>query len=68
VHEHPPRLQLDHELIAELEKQNHIKVDLTIIPTGDFDSKLEVAFASGAGPDMFNQSSFAFGQYYPSGW
>jgi ABC-type glycerol-3-phosphate transport system substrate-binding protein len=33
MHEHPPRLPLDHVIIDEFQKQNpNIKVDLTIIP------------------------------------
>src|SRR5215472_3950582 len=68
MHEHPPRLPLDHVIIDEFQKQNpNIKVDLTIIPNADFSSKLEVAFAGGAGPDVFNVDSFSSGQYYSSG-
>jgi multiple sugar transport system substrate-binding protein len=68
MHEHPPRLALDPVLIAEFEKQNpNIKVELTVIPPADFDQKLEVAFASGAGPDVFNQDNFVLGQYYSAG-
>jgi multiple sugar transport system substrate-binding protein len=68
MHEHPPRLPLDHVIIDEFQKQNpNIKVDLTIIPNADFASKLEVAFAGGAGPDVFNVDSFSSGQYYSSG-
>lgn len=67
MHEHPPRLPLDRDIAAEFEKQNpNVKVALTIIPTADFDQKLEVALASGAGPDVFNQSSFELGQFYSS--
>ena len=68
MHEHPPRLPLDHVIIDEFQKQNpNIKVDLTIVPNADFASKLEVAFAGGAGPDVFNVDSFSSGQYYSSG-
>lgn len=53
MHEHPPRLPLDRVIIDEFQKQNpNIKVDLTIVPNADFASKLEVAFAGGAGPDV----------------
>jgi multiple sugar transport system substrate-binding protein len=68
MHEHPPRLQLDRDIIAEFSKANpNIKVNISIIPPAEFDAKLAVAFASGEGPDVFNQGSFEMGQYLSSG-
>ena len=67
LHEHPPRLQLDKDIIAAFtEEHPNIQIDLSVVPTAQFDSKLLVALASGAGPDLFNQSSLALGQFYAS--
>jgi len=68
MHEHPPRLPLDREVVAQFEKQNpNIKVELTIVPPADFDTKLEIALASNSGPDVFNEWSIFLGQFHSAG-
>lgn len=68
MHEHPPRLPLDRQIVEEFEKANpDIKVNLTIFPNSTFDQKLSVAFAGGQGPAVFNNVSFNLGQYLASG-
>ena len=58
MHEHPPRLPIDKQIIAEFEKANpDIKVDYEVIAASEYATKLLTAFASGAGPDLFNQFS-----------
>ena len=68
MHEHPPRLPLDKTIVEEFEKANpDIKVNLTIFPNATFDQKLQVAFAGGQGPAVFNNASFNLRQYMASG-
>ncbi len=65
MHEHPPRIPIDKQIVAEFEKANpDIKVDHEIIPVAEYPTKLLTAFAAGSGPDIFNQSSMLVAQYY----
>jgi len=67
MHEHPPRIAIDKAIIAEFEKANpDIKVDYAVIAVSEFSTKLLTAFASGSGPDLFNQSVLMVAQYYSS--
>lgn len=64
MHEHPPRVPLDEELIARFMEENpDIQVNYTVVPVADFDTRLYTALAAGAGPDLFNQATFALGQF-----
>jgi multiple sugar transport system substrate-binding protein len=64
MHVHPPRIPLDEELIAKFEEENpNIKVEYTTIPDQEWDTALNTALASGSGPDLFNQATFAIGQF-----
>src|SRR3984957_11007436 len=63
MHDHPPRIPLDKKIIDDFENENpDIKVNLTIFPYSTFDQKLQVAFAGGQGPTVFNNVSFNIGQ------
>jgi multiple sugar transport system substrate-binding protein len=65
MHEPPPRIPIDKQIVAEFEKANpDIKVDHQIIPVAEYPTKLLTAFAAGSGPDIFNQSSMLVAQYY----
>jgi multiple sugar transport system substrate-binding protein len=65
MHEHPPRIPIDKQIVAEFEKANpDIKIDHEIIPVAEYPTKLLTAFAAGSGPDIFNQSSMLVAQYY----
>ena len=65
MHEHPPRIPIDKQIVAEFEKANpDIKVDHQIIPVAEYPTKLLTAFAAGSGPDIFNQSSMLVAQYF----
>ncbi len=65
MHNHPPRVALDEELIAQFEAENpNIDVEFTVVPDQEWDTTLSTALASGAGPDLFNQATFAMGQFY----
>jgi multiple sugar transport system substrate-binding protein len=67
MHEHPPRIAIDKAIIAEFEKANpEVKVDYAVIAVSEFTTKLLTAFASGSGPDLFNQSVVQVAQYYNS--
>jgi len=67
LHEHPPRLPIDRKIIAEFEKANpDVKVQYEVIPASEYATKLITAFASGSGPDVFNQVSSLVAQYYNS--
>jgi multiple sugar transport system substrate-binding protein len=67
MHEHPPRIAIDKAIIAEFEKANpDIKVDYSVIAVSEFTTKLLTAFASGSGPDLFNQSVVQVAQYQNS--
>lgn len=68
MHVHPPRVPLDEELIAAFEEANpDIDVEYTTVPDQEWDTTLATALASGAGPDLFNQATFAIGQFYTQG-
>src|SRR5258706_13611536 len=61
MHDYKPRELVDRELIPKFEAANpDIKVDYTVVP-GDqnWDTALATALASGSGPDLFNQATFA---------
>ena len=65
MHEHPPRIPIDKAIIAEFEKENpDVKVQYQVIAASEYPTKLITAFAAGAGPDLFNASSFLVPQYY----
>src|SRR5215469_8585794 len=67
MHEHPPRLPIDKHIIADFEKANpNIHIDYTVIAATEYATKLITAFASGSGPDLFNQFSGLVAQYYNS--
>jgi multiple sugar transport system substrate-binding protein len=64
MHVHPPRIALDEELLAKFQEENpNIKVEYTTVPDQEWDTTLNTALASGAGPDLFNQATFAIGQF-----
>lgn len=64
MHEHPPRIALDEELIEQFMSENpDVRVDYEVIPVADFDLRLYTAVAAGRGPDLFNQATFALGQF-----
>jgi len=68
MHVHPPRLPLDKELLDQFAKDNpDIKVDYKTVPDQEWDTTLATALASGSGPDLFNQATFAMGQFYAQG-
>lgn len=68
MHDHPPRIPLDEELIEQFEAENpDIRVDYEVIPVADFDVRLYTALAAGQGPDLFNQATFALGQFQAAG-
>ncbi len=68
MHDHPPRVPLDKDQIAKFEADNpSIKVEYTVVPDQEWDTTLSTALASGSGPDLFNQATFAIGQYYSQG-
>src|SRR5262245_6679088 len=67
MHEHPPRIAIDKAIIAEFEKAHpNIKIQYDVIGTSEYSTKLLTAFASGSGPDVFNQTSALVAQYYTS--
>jgi multiple sugar transport system substrate-binding protein len=64
MHVHPPRIALDEALLAKFQEENpNIKVEYTTVPDQEWDTTLNTALASGAGPDLFNQATFAIGQF-----
>ena len=68
MHNHPPRVPLDEAQIAKFEAENPgIKVEFTVVPDQEWDTTLGTALASGSGPDLFNQATFAIGQFYSQG-
>ncbi len=68
MHVHPPRVALDEELIAQFEAENpDIDVEYTTVPDQEWDTALATALASGGGPDLFNQATFAMGDFYNQG-
>ncbi len=68
MHIHPPRVALDEELIAQFMEENpDIIVEYTTVPDQEWDTSLATALASGSGPDLFNQATFAIGDFYTQG-
>ncbi|MEO8394745.1 MAG: extracellular solute-binding protein, partial [Chloroflexota bacterium] len=68
MHEHPPRVPLDKENLAQFAIDNpDINVEYTVVPSADWATTLATAMASGAGPDLFNVDSFSIGDYYAQG-
>lgn len=68
MHDHPPRVPVDEELIAQFEAENpDINVEYEVIPVADHDLRLRTSLAAGAGPDLFNQWTGEIGQFYASG-
>lgn len=68
MHNHPPRVPLDEAQIAKFEADNPtIKVEFTVVPDQEWDTTLSTALASGSGPDLFNQATFAIGEFYKQG-
>ena len=68
MHEHPPRVPLDKENLAQFAIDNpDINVEYTVVPSADWAITLATAMASGAGPDLFNVDSFSVGDYYAQG-
>jgi len=68
MHEHPPRVPLDEELLAQFAIDNpNIIVEYTVVPAPEWATTLATALASGAGPDLFNVDSFSVGDYYVQG-
>lgn len=64
MHNQPPRIALDEELLAKFQEENpNITVEYTVVPDQEWDTTL----ASGSGPDLFNQATFAIGQFYSQG-
>lgn len=64
MHVHPPRVALDEELIARFQEENpNIIVEYTTVPDQEWDTTLATALASGSGPDLFNQATFAVGEF-----
>ena len=64
IHEHPPRLPVEQEILAAFAKAHpDIKIEYTVMPFADFGPKLTTAFATGSAPDLFNQFSVDVGQY-----
>jgi len=68
MHNHPPRVPLDEDLLAQFQEENpNIKVEFTVVPDQEWDTQLSTALASGSGPDLFNQATFAIGEFYKQG-
>ncbi len=65
MREHPPRIAIDKSIIAAFEQANpDVKIQYQVIPVAAYGTKLVTAFASGGGPDLFNQFSGLVAQYY----
>ena len=68
MHNHPPRVPLDNEKLAQFAQENpDINVEYTVVPNTEWATTLSTAMASGAGPDLFNVDSFSVGDYYAQG-
>jgi len=69
MHQHPPRIPIDKELIDKFMADNpNIKVDATIdVPVDEWDTRLATGLASGAGPDLYNDWTGSIGQFFASG-
>ncbi len=68
MHVHPPRVPLDEELLAQFQEENpDIVVEYTTVPDQEWDTALATALAGGGGPDLFNQATFAIGDFYNQG-
>lgn len=60
-----PTTDQSEEMIAEFEKQNpNIKIDYTRTEQDDYFEKLQVAMASGTGPDLFGLTTGAMTEQY----
>lgn len=60
-----PTIDQSEEMIAEFEKQNpDIKIDYTRTEQDDYFEKLQVAMASGTGPDLFGLTTGAMKDQY----
>ena len=67
MHEHPPRIAIDRAIVAEFEKANPaIKIQYDVLGAAEYSTKLLTAFASGSGPDVFNQTASLVAAYYSS--
>src|SRR5215207_5605485 len=68
MHEHPPPVPLDEELLAQFAIDNpNIIVEYTVVPAPEWATTLVTAMASGAGPDLFNVDSFSIGDFFVNG-
>ncbi len=68
MHNHEPRVALDQERLPEfLEANPDINVDYQVIENAEFSTRLNTAFASGAGPDVTNQFTAFIAQYFVQG-
>ena len=68
MHEHPPRVPLDEDNLAQFAADNpDINVEYTVVPAPEWATTLATAMASGAGPDLFNVDSFSVGDLLRSG-
>lgn len=68
MHEHPPRVPLDQEKLAQFAAENpDINVEYTVVLAPEWATTLATSLASGAGPDLFNVDSFSVGDYYVQG-
>ena len=68
MHLHPPRLEVDKQIIAGFQKANpDVRVDYQVFPPSDYATKLLTAFSAGAGPDFFNWSSTFMAQWHHYG-
>lgn len=67
IHDYPPRLSLDQEIITAFESANpDIHIDYEAIPFAELAPKMLTSFAAGTGPDLFNLLSTGLGQYVNS--
>src|ERR1700677_3063707 len=65
MHEHPPRIPIDKQIVAEFEKAHpDVKIEYQVIGASEYATKLLTAFAAGSGPDVFNQTVSLVAQYY----
>lgn len=68
THDDPNRSVLEKELIAEFVKQNpNVTIDYQTYPSGKMAELLTVAFSTGEGPDVFNQSQSVIRQFVVEG-
>lgn len=68
THDDPNRKVLEANLIEEFMKMHpNVKVDYQIYPSGKMAELLTVAFSTGEGPDVFNQSQSVIRQFVVEG-